>query len=166
MSHSALMMTAADGLESCVAELRSRLGLEVEIASSRRAALQALGQREFSALILDQALAEADPEGAELLWRQAGLAVPVQVNLAISSPARVTREVRAALVRREQEMALSMRAAAAAVDSEIKNAVTGLLLQAQLAMEAADLPPEAQAKLEIVIRLAGELRRKLEVAQA
>jgi signal transduction histidine kinase len=166
MSHSALLMTAAEGLESSVAELRSRLGLEVEIASSRRAALQALGQREFSALILDQALAEADPEGADLLWRQAGLAVPVQVNLALSSPARVIREVRAALVRREQEMALSMRAAAAAVDSEIKNAVTGLLLQSQLAREAADLPPEAQARLEIVIELARELRRKLEVAQA
>jgi len=166
MSLAALMMTAAEGLEPCLAELRQQLGLEVELASSRRAALRALSRREYAVLLLDQAMVEADPEDADLLWKQAGLAIPVQVNLALSSPARIAREVRAALVRREQEMALSLRAAAAAMDTEIKNAVTALLLQSQLALSVEGLAPEAREKVATVVQLAAGLRGKLETAQA
>jgi hypothetical protein len=166
MSLAALMMTSAEGLEPCLADLRERLGLEVEVASSRRAALQALSRREYTVLLFDQAIVEADPEGAELLWKQAGLAIPVQVNLALSSPARIVREVRAALVRREQEMALSLRAAAAAIDTEIKNAVTALLLQSQLALGVEGLAPAAREKVAQVVQLAEGLRGKLESAQA
>ncbi len=166
MSLAALMMTSAEGLEPCLTELRDRLGLAVEVAPSRRAALQALSRREYAVLLFDQAIVEADPEGAELLWKQSGLAVPVQVNLALSSPARIVREVRAALVRREQEMALSLRAAAAAVDTEIKNAVTALLLQSQLALAAEGLAPAAREKVATVVQLAEGLRGKLESAQA
>lgn len=166
MSLPALMMTSAEGLEPCVAELRERLGLDVEVVPTRRAALQALSRREYAALLFDHAIVEADPEGADLLWKEAGLAIPVQVNLALSSPARIVREVRAALVRREQEMALSLRAAAAAVDTEIKNAVTALLLQSQLALAAEDLAPPTRQKIFIVVQLAEGLRGKLETAQA
>jgi|UniRef100_A0A7V4XSF4 DNA-binding NtrC family response regulator len=166
MSLAALMMTSAEALEPCLTELRERLGVEAEVASSRRAALQALSRREYAVLLLDQAMVEADMEGAELLWKQAGLAIPVQVNLALSSPARIVRDVRAALVRREQEMALSLRAAAAAVDTEIKNAVTALLLQSQLALNVEGLAPAAREKLAQVVQLAEGLRGKLETAQA
>jgi signal transduction histidine kinase len=165
VSHSGLIVTAAEGIESCVAELKSALRLDVETASSRRAALHALTRREFTVLILDQALIEADPEGADILVRQAGLAIPVQVSLALSSPGRVVREVKAALLRREQELALSMRAAAAAVDQEIKNGVTGLMLQAQLAQDTPGLPVEARDRIHTVVLLADKLRRKLEVSQ-
>lgn len=162
----ALMITAAEGLEGCIAELRGGLKLDVDVAASRRTAMQALTRREFSVVILDQALAESDPEGADLVWKQAGLAVPVQVNFALSSPARVAREVRAALQRREQEMALSLRAAAAAVDGELKNAVTAMLLESQLALRGEGLTPAVREKLTTVVQLAEGLRRKLESAEA
>jgi signal transduction histidine kinase len=162
----ALMITAADGLEGCIAALRDGLNLDVDVVTSRRAATQALTRREFAVVIVDQALAEGDPEGADLVWKQSGLAVPVQANFALSSPARVVREVRAALQRREQEMALSLRAAAAAVDGEVKNAVTAMLLESQLALQGEDLPPAAREKLATVAQLAETLRRKLEAAEA
>lgn len=165
MSHTGLILTAAEGIDVSIAELKSALRLEVEIVSSRRAALHALTRREYTVLILDQALIDADPEGADLIVRQAGLAIPVQVSFALSNPARVLREVKAAMLRREQELALSMRAAAAAVDSEIKNGVTGLMLQAQLAMDTPDLPIEARDRLTTVVLLAEKLRRKLEASQ-
>lgn len=161
----ALMISTADGLDGCLAELGRGLKLEVDTASSRRAAMQALTRREYLVVIMDQAMAESDPEGADLVWKQSGLAVPVQVNLALSSPARVTREVRAALQRREQEMALSLRAAAAAIDGEVKNAVTVMLLESQLALKSSD-PVAAREKLIRVAQLAETLRRKLEVAEA
>lgn len=162
----ALMITAADGLEVCIAELRDGLKLDIDVVTSRRMATQALTRREFGVVILDQALAESDPEGADLVWKQSGLAVPVQVNFALSSPSRLAREVRAALQRREQEMALSLRAAAAAVDGEVKNAVTAMLLESQLALKGEDLTPSAREKLTTVAQLAEGLRRKLEAAEA
>lgn len=162
----ALMIAAAEGLENCIAELRDGLKLDVEVVTSRRTAMQALTRREFAVLILDQALAESDPEGADLVWKQAGLAVPVQVNFALSNSGRVAREVRAALQRREQEMALSLRAAAAAVDGEVKNAVTAMLLESQLALRGEDLTPAVREKLTTVVQLAESLRRKLEAAEA
>ncbi len=160
-----LMITAAEGLEGCIAELRNGLNLDVDVAGSRRMAMQAMTRREFAVVVLDQALAESDPEGAELVWKHSGLAVPVQVNFALSSPARMMREVRAALQRREQEMALSLRAAAAAVDGEVKNAVTAMLLESQLALKDDDLTPAARKRLTTVAQLAETLRRKLETAE-
>ncbi len=74
------MITAAEGLEGCIAELRDGLNLDVDVAGSRRMAMQAMTRREFAVVVLDQALAESDPEGAELVWKHSGLAVPVQVN--------------------------------------------------------------------------------------
>lgn len=162
----ALMMTAAEGLENCIAELSGALNLDVEVVATRRAAIQALTRREFAVVILDQALAESDPEGTDIIWKQSGLAIPVQVNFALSSASRVMREVKAALQRREQEMALSLRAAAAAVDGEVKNAVTAMLLESQLALHANDLAPPAREKLTTIVQLAETLRRKLEAAEA
>ena len=81
---------------------------------------------EYSVVVVDEVQVESDPGGAELLWRQARLAIPLQFNFAISGTARLVREIRAALTRREQEQALSMRAAALAVESELRDTVAKL----------------------------------------
>ena len=102
----ALMITAAEGLEGCIAELRGGLKLEVDVVTSRRTAMQALTRREFGVVILDQALAESDPEGADLVWKQSGLAVPGPVDFWFLSPSAVAREGGAARPRPGQEMAV------------------------------------------------------------
>jgi hypothetical protein len=95
------------------------------------------------------------------LWQQAGLAVPIQVNLGISGCNRVLREVRAALQRREREMSLAMRAAAQIMEGEMNTTLTGLLLQTQLALEEPTLTPGTVVKLRQVVELASELRDQL-----
>ena len=112
-------------------------------------------------LVLDESLVEADPAGAEVLWQQAGLAVPIQVNLGISGCNRVLREVRAALQRRERELSLAMRAAAQIMEGEMNTTLTGLLLQTQLALEEPTLAPGTVVKLRQVVELAGVLREQL-----
>jgi hypothetical protein len=159
--HTLLMITSILGAENCAAILSAQLGFSVETASSRREGLARLRRREYTIVVVDDAIAESDPEGAELLWKHAGLAVPVQINFAISGTARLVREIRAVLARREQEQSLAMRAAAVAVESELRDTVTGLILHSQLALSEPALSPELSAKLKTVAELAGTLQQRL-----
>ena len=158
---SLLMITSILGAENCAAVLASQLGFSVEIVVSRREGLARLRRHEYTIVVVDDAIAESDPEGAELLWKHAGLAVPMQINFAISGTTRLVREVRAVLARREQEQSLAMRAAAVAVESELRDTVTGLLLHSQLALKDAELSPQLSAKLKTVVELAGNLQQRL-----
>lgn len=161
MTQSMLLVTAMSGAENCASTIGRQLGLTVELAQNRRAALVALRRREYSVMVLDESLVEADPAGAEVLWQQAGLAVPIQVNLGISGCNRVLREVRAALQRRERELLLAMRAAAQLIEGEMNTTLTGLLLQTQLALEEPTLSPSLAVKLRQVVELASVLRDQL-----
>ena len=92
---------------------------------------------------------------------RAGLAIPMQINFALAGAARIIREVRAALQRRQREQSIARMAAREAIESELKNTVTGLLLQSQLALAEAGLPNQIAQKLRMVEELAGKLRKQL-----
>jgi hypothetical protein len=162
MSQSILIITAIANAENCAASLARQLSLPVEIASTRKLGLNALRRREYAAVIVDDSIAEADPDGAELLWKHSALAVPMQINFALLGCARLGREVKAALARREQEQSLAMRAATSTIESELKLTVTGLLLQSELALAEPSVPPQLASKLKLMVELAGTLRRQLE----
>ncbi len=161
MTQTVLLVTGIAGAENCASAISRQLGLTVELAENRRTALAALRRREYSVLVLDESLVEADPAGAEVLWQQAGLAIPIQVNLGISGCNRVLREVRSALQRRERELSLAIRAAAQLLEGEMNTTITGLLLQTQLALAEPTLPSHIAVKLRHVVELAGMLRDQL-----
>ncbi|MGD0478826.1 MAG: hypothetical protein ABSA42_01570 [Terracidiphilus sp.] len=158
---SILMVTGIEGARNCAAVVGAQLGMEVEVAEGRRAALAALRRREFLALVIDESLAECDPAAAERICENAGLAIPMQINFAISGAARLIREIRAALNRREREQTLARRAAAAAIESELKTTVAGLLLHSQLALNGDGVPAAVADRLRMVADLAGSLRQQL-----
>lgn len=157
----ALMISSMAGAENCGALITRELGLAVEVVANRRMGLAALRREEFAVLIMEESMAEADPQGADLLWQSAGAAVAVQVNFAISGCARLVREVRAALTRRELEQTTAMRAATSRMESELKSTVTGLLLESQLALAEPSISPQLTAKLRHLVELAGSLRDRL-----
>jgi hypothetical protein len=158
---SILLVTGVEGARNCAEAVGAQLGLNVEVAEGRKSALAALRRREFTALVLDETMAECDPAGAEMLWAHAGLAIPLQINFALSGAARIIREIRAALNRREREQALARRAAAAAIETELKGTVAGLLLHSQLALKGGEVPSSVAEKLKVVADLAGNLRQQL-----
>ena len=158
---SILIVTGIEGARNLAAVVGTQLGLEVEVAEGRKAALAALRRREFAAVVVDQTMAECDPEAAEAVWERAGLAIPLQINFALSGAARLTREIRAALHRREREQELARRAATAEIESELKTTVAGLLLHSELALSGSGLPPSLADKLRMVADLAGSLRQQL-----
>ncbi|HET7102884.1 MAG TPA: hypothetical protein VFI20_02240 [Terracidiphilus sp.] len=157
---SILIVTGVEGPRSFAAAAGKQLGMPVEIAEGRKAAVAALRAQEFTVVVVDETIAECDPATADAIWERAGLAIPIQISFAVSSPARLIREIRAALHRREREQLLARRAAAAAIESELKSTVAALLLHAQLVL-AGDLPPRTAERLRVVVELAETLREQL-----
>ena len=158
---SILMVTGVEGARNCAAVVSTQLSMDVEVAEGRKAALTALRRREFSAVVVDETMAECDPAAAETIWEHAGLAIPLQINFALSGAARLIREIRAALHRRVREQALARRAAAAAIETELKSTLAGLLLHSQLALNGSEVSSPIAARLRMVADLAGNLRQQL-----
>lgn len=158
---SILIVTGIEGARNCAAVIAAQLGMEVEVAEGRKAALTALRRTEYAAIVVDETIAECDPASAEVIWEHAGLAIPLQINFALSGASRLVREIRSALHRREREQTLARRAAAAAIETELKSTVSGLLLHSQLALSGSEIPPHVADKLRVVADLAGNLRQQL-----
>jgi DNA-binding NtrC family response regulator len=158
---SILIVTGIEGARNCATVVGTQLGMEVEVAEGRKAALAALRRREYAAVVVDETMAECDPSAAEAVWERAGLAIPLQINFALSGAARLIREIRAALHRREREQMLARRAAAAAIENELKTTVAGLLLHSQLALSSSEASSPVADKLRMVADLAGSLRQQL-----
>jgi hypothetical protein len=156
-----LMVTGIEGARNCAAQVKAQLGIEVDVADGRRPALAALRHKEFAAVVVDDSLAECDPAAAEAIWERAGLAIPLQINFALSGAARIIREIRAALHRREREQAVARRAATEDIEFAVKETVSGLWLHSQLALSERGVPNPVADKLRVVADLAGALRQKL-----
>ncbi|MGA3373763.1 MAG: hypothetical protein ABSC48_18615 [Terracidiphilus sp.] len=158
---SILIVTGIEGARNCAAVVAAQLGMEVEVAEGRKAALASLRHREFLAVVIDETMVECDPAAAEAIWEHASLAIPLQINFALSGAARLIREIRAALHRREREQMLARRAAAAAIEIELKSTVAGLLLHSQLALSGSEISSPAAERMRVVADLAGSLRQQL-----
>ncbi len=164
MSKDVLIIATIAGAQNCAGAIAEQIGAEVEVATSRRAGLLALRRKEFGVVVVEANLVEADPEWADSLWASAGLAMPVQVNFALSGAARLAREVKAALARRDNEQALARRTVAVEMENDLKTSVTGLLLESELALREPLIPASLEPKLRHLVELAGTLRERLRSA--
>src|SRR5215469_12341558 len=115
---SILMVTGIEGAGNCAAVVSAQLGMDVAVAQGRKEALSALRAKEFDVVLTDETIADCNPSAAEAIWERSGLAIPLQINFALSGTARIVREIRAALHRREREQMLARRAAAVAIETE------------------------------------------------
>jgi len=112
--------------------------------------------------VLDQFLLETEPDETETIMRHLGTAVPLQVNLAISGVERLTREVRAAVQRRQREETSARRAAIGVLHCELNGTVTALLLCCELALRTPNLSSDAADQIESAHELVKKLRAQLE----
>jgi len=156
-----LIVSGIEGMRNCGEIVSQHLGMKTEFAQNRRGALDALRSREFSVIVVDDTLAECDPSAADAIWERSGLAIPLQINFALAGAARIIREIRAALLRREKEQAAARLAAREDIGTVLRNIATGLLLQSQLALAEEGLPGHVAQKLRVVEDLAGKLRGQL-----
>lgn len=161
MSEPILLVTAIARAENCAAVVSKQFGLAVEAAANRKDALAALRRQTYSIVVLDSSLLEAASGDADALFKHSGLAIPLEINFAISGCGRLVREIRAALSRRQLEQSVAARAAAGALESKLRDTVAGLLLQSELALAEPSVPAQLADKLKLMVELAGNLRQKL-----
>ena len=160
-----LLITPSARAEECATAIEKATGEPVQTACNLRRGMRLMRGGEYDAIVVDQCLPDVESEGGELLPALSGDAILIFINLALSGTERVVRDVRAALHRRGQEQRVAMLAAERILSSEIKDALTGILLSSQLALNEPALPPAAQARLRSVCELAEQVRLRLEQAR-
>ncbi len=159
-----LLITTSTRAQECAAALERETSERTQVCPRLSQAARTLRSTECTALVIDQNLMEADPAAADVVLKEAATAIPVFVNFAICGLDRVVRDVRAALQRRQGERIRAVREAEANLRSQLTEALTGILLSSQLAMEVPAVPAAAQARLRSVYQLAMSMRQRLEPA--
>ena len=159
MSSHLLLIAPESAAQPIADALRSELHAEVETTPSRRTALTLLRRDDFALILIDENLASADSVTTDLLYQNAGSALLLELNLAISGAERLVRQARSALARRARDLATARTAAAAALQSELNTVLAGVLLESQLALR--DANPAQTPRLRHLVQLAGDLRDRL-----
>ena len=160
-----LLITGCKKNKECAEALTRATRYPVDIAESIQRALTHVHKREYVALVVDQWIAENDPDRWESLLKDAGMALPIYIKLAITGKERLVREVQHALKKQEQARMLAMKSAESALRSELREAITGVLLASELALKSEELPTSAAKKMQAVYGTALKLRARFETVQ-
>jgi len=156
-----LLISSLARVQDLAQALQEETQEPVQVCVTFAEAMAALQAREFSAVILDQLLLDGDPDGGETARKHFGSAIPVYVNFAVNGSARLVRELRSALQRRQRDIAAARKDAQHALRHELNDTVTALLLSCELALQVPDLPASAESKMQQVDALAKEVSAKL-----
>ena len=160
-----LLITSSARAKECAQAIEQATTDNVQVASTLQQAGAQLRSGEYTAVVIDQFLVEAEPDQSELVMQHLGTAVALHINFAISGVERVIRELRAALNRRKREALAARREAEQILRSELKGTVTALLLSCEMALGVPNLPQTAESKLRTVYDLAREMRSKIGLIQ-
>jgi hypothetical protein len=147
--------------KECARAIEHAMQEAVQVASSLHEGVERLRSGEFSAVVVDQWITEAEPEPTSVDFDHLGMAVPVFVNFGISGVERILRELRAALSRRGLETVLARHSARQALRDELKDDVTVLLLSCGVVLEEPSLTESLRARLQKIEELAKHVSEKL-----
>lgn len=135
----------------------------VRVASSLHEGCDLLRVQEFSIVVIDQWITEAEPEPTSVVFEHLGMAIPLFVNFGISGVERILREMRAALSRRGLESVLAHDSARQRLRDQLKDDVTALLLSCGVALEERGLSESTRARLQTIEELAKQMKEKLAI---
>lgn len=157
---SSILLIAPEAASQAIADaLRHELNLSPSRASTRRSGLAALRRNQYSLVLIDEQLVESDGLATELIFQNAGSAPVLEIDFPLTSTDRVVRQARIALQRRADDERKAREAASASLQAELRSALSGLLLESQLALREAR--PEQPPKLRQLVQMAGDLRDRL-----
>jgi hypothetical protein len=156
-----LLVSAMERREECGVALQEAMGEPVVIAEDLLQATTLLRTEIYRVAVFDEQLAQSEPNEIDTALKHVGTAIPVGVNLGISGPERLVREVRAAVRRRKHEEAAAREAAVQGLRGELNGTLTTLMLDCGLALETSGLPVEATERLASVHGAAQKLRMQL-----
>jgi hypothetical protein len=159
-----LLVTQLSKSAECAGAIQHATNKPAQTVSTLHAAAAQLEENEgeYELVVIEQSLAEAEPEDLDALLRHLGPAMPLFVNFAICGLDRLVREVRASLHRRQREIESARRSAEDLLRNELRGTVTALLLSCEMALQTQGLPAAAELKLQAVDELAKTMKQKLD----
>lgn len=160
-----LLIWSSDRARDCGKAIEHAFQRPVRVVSDLQQACEHLQNEEYSAVLIDQWITEAEPGQADFLFHHLGTAAPVFVNFGISGVERIVRELRAALNRRGRETMLARHNARIAMRNELKDDVTALLLVCGIALSEPGLTESTLARLKTIDEVAHRLKEKLTVSE-
>jgi len=156
-----LLISCVAKAQDCGQALQEATHEPVIVCASLQEAITQLKEKEFSAVVFDLLLLDAQPDESETVLKHLGSAVPVYLNFAITGTTRAAREVRWALQRRKREVLAAKSEAQQGLRHELNDTLTALLLSCQMALQVPELPAQAETKMQAVEALAREVSVKL-----
>ena len=156
-----LLITCIAKAQECAQALGEATLEPVVVCTGLQEAVRELQEKEFSAVVFDLLLLDAQPDESDTALKYLGSAVPVYLNFAITGIARAARELRSALQRRKREVLAAKNDAEQALHHELKDTLTALLLSCEMALQVPELPSLAATKMQAVEALAKEMSAKL-----
>jgi signal transduction histidine kinase len=161
-----LLITPSQRGPECATAIETALAQPAQAVKSFQEAAFYLRAHNYSAVVIDECLLDADPDQASLLLKHIQTAIPVYVNGAINGIPRVVEKVQSALQRRAHDEAAARLSALASLRSELREPLTGILLNCELILEAANVPIGIKDKIRAVHELAQQLGAKLQLDPA
>jgi hypothetical protein len=149
---SILIVTGIEGARNCAAVVGAQLGMEVEVADGRKAALTALRRSEFAAV-------RPVSRRSHLGSRRPGNSLAGQLRPLWGSQADAGDSRRLAPAR--AGAGAGPPGSRRSHESELKTTVAGLLLHSQLALSGSESSSPIADRLRIMADLAGNLRQQL-----
>lgn len=116
--------------------LHEALGYEVVCAIDVARCEQLLRQEGFRVILLEDSVPCAQPSFSDTVYRHAGSALVLEVNFGVANVARILRAIKAAEERRRIESHSARAAVLHAMRSELSSALTGLMLESELALHS------------------------------
>ncbi len=157
-----LLIWSSEKAKGFARAIEEKIQEEVSVAATLAKGCEHLRSCEYSVVLVDQWISEAEPIKTDLLFDCIGTAVPVFVNFAISNQERILRELRAALSRRGRERILVQSSAKLALRDELKGEITALLLSCGVALREPGLSEPATARLRHIEEVANLINNRLQ----
>ena len=153
-----ILLISGDTENKCVNELRTALAIPLVHVTTVRSGVKALNERTFS-LVLHNTRAPEDPS-SDLLTRAAGLIPVLEIDLTTIPIPTLVRRAHSTINRFATEQFHARNAAIAHLQGEIRDSLTGLLLESQLALREVDASkhPKLVSVVQGVTRLCARLR--------
>lgn len=160
-----LLITPSQRGPDCATAMETAIGYPARAVKSFQEAVLALRTQSYSAVVIDECLLDSDPGQGSLVLQHIETAIPIYVNCAISGTQRIVEAVRSALQRRARDEVAARKAALAALRCELREPLTGIILNCELALDAHSLPPDVREKVRAVSSLARQLSAKLQLEE-
>ena len=138
-----LLLSASERRFELQTAISEALQMPVSVAATFADALSAVSLAPYRAVILDEGLADLDPASADQFLARCTDELPIFVKLAITGIPRCLQQVQLAMQRFDREQQIAVASAKHAVRSQVRDALTSILICGQLALKTPGMPPGA-----------------------